>query len=341
MLKNTSTSTRLESLDTARFLAAVGVVWIHACQTDETTSWAAMGRFAVPFFSATAGYLSVLSLTKHAPASLSSFASSRFTRLYLPFLAWSIIYLLFKLTKKKVMPETETDLPGLEFLVAGGAYHLWFIPFLLVATFTIYAACKVTGNHSHRQIWAANIAFIGGLSLAFALSFTRTPDTIPWFMAMATPSALWGCAIGWAKTSIARDASSTLQPFSSNTRLALMAFITFLYATLMSVGDTRSILLESSSGTALLLAALFADRLLHANKPLRSLNSMLASFGKVSLGIYFSHLLFLKIGETVISKIAPTHSAAVVVLIAFSSIVAATMLSLVAARFRPTKWLVS
>jgi peptidoglycan/LPS O-acetylase OafA/YrhL len=341
MLSTKSTSVRLASLDTARFLAAVGVVWIHACQTDETASWAAVGRFAVPFFSATAGYLSVLSLTKHAPASLWSFASSRFTRLYLPFLAWSIIYLLFKLTKKAVMPMAETDLPGLEFLIAGGAYHLWFIPFLLVTTFTIYAACKITGNRSYRQIWAANIAFIAGLSLAFALSFTSTPDTIPWFMAIATPSVLWGCAIGWANTSIAKDASSTSQPFSSNTRLALMAFITFLYATLMSVRDTRSILLESSSGAALLLAALFADRLLYANKTLSSLNSKIASLGKVSLGIYFSHLLFLKIGEIVASKVAPSHSAAVVILIAFSSIVSATILSLVAARFRSTKWLVT
>lgn len=116
--------------------------------------------------------------------------------------------------------------------------------------------------------------------------------------------------------------------------LALMGF-SFLIMPAVS----RSAVLENASGVALLLAALFASIRFSVSEPSKLMKAI-GNLGQVSLGVYFSHLLIIKFGEVVLQRtpIAGTWSS--VLLLMLVATIAATTLSLFAAKFKPTRWLV-
>src|ERR1043165_5782748 len=123
---------RLASFDAARLVAAYCIVWLHSLRSAELAPWNILGRFAVPFFAAAAVFF-VIESVRHQPGrTFAEYARNRFRRIYVPFLAWSGIYLVFKLIKSLLVPDQPNDFPGIEALWTGTFFHLWFMPFVLI-----------------------------------------------------------------------------------------------------------------------------------------------------------------------------------------------------------------
>lgn len=333
-------SNRIATLDAARFLAAIGVVWIHVCQTPQTANLGAIGRFAVPFFAAAAGYFLVQSLHRKTDLSLKHFVASKFTRLYVPFLAWSGIYLVFKLTKKVLLNDSETVIPGIEVLYEGGAYHLWFIPYLIAASIVVRWMAQQFSKSTNQQ--HNLIIFVAAIGLALALILRIWPpsESTFSFMMMTTPALLWGCALGWlqitAKHPSEKPCLQSQSPIFTTTFLVL-----FLVASLPTISSGRSPLMENAAGVALLLAAIYSGLLTGLPKSLVKPINVAANLGQVSLGIYFSHLLFVKIGEALLSRWSPNYGLAMALFITVIVVIAATICSQMAAKHRFTRWLVA
>ncbi len=272
-------------LDIARLLAALGVVWIHACQNPAMASQAAWGRFAVPFFAATAAYLAVGSLLKRDQLGWREFTTSRLTRLYIPFIIWSGIYLTFKFAKSLCLPTAENEFPGWELLLFGGAYHLWFIPFLLFASLWLFLLVNAFGRSASASRQAAMACFTAGLLLAISFSQRPLPENEWGFMALALPALLWGAALGWLR----------LNPSNTTRWLATLALSGFVICQFSIHSQTRAPIMENAAGISLLMAALYLP-------PWHRLKT-LARWGQFSLGLYFSHLLFIKVGEVLLARV--------------------------------------
>jgi len=351
-----TTGQRWGSLDSARFLAAVGVIWLHVCQLPEIVSGSAAGRFAVPFFSATAAYLLVGSLlrSKNQP-SVRTFVTTKLGRLYPPFLAWSLIYVLLNTLHDWWVggaihgnqAATAANDPGRGLLfwgrdlwLFGGDYHLWFLPFILATSLLLYPVVCFSRKHPEQRLSLAMAAFLLGALLATVLSMTPEIDHPLAYMLMALPSLLWGSALAWLHRPASAEGISRTQrksianrsPASLSTSSLvglLLLFSTALWS-ILQLG--RSVFFESAAGTMILIVAL------HCPASLRF--PRLAGWGRVSLGIYCSHLLFLKALQPLIGPPAWSNPWIGAIVVATLVTVFATSISLLLARSRATRWLV-
>ena len=337
-------------MDAAKFMAAVGVIWIHTCQTPSTTGLASLGRFAVPFFTAAAGYLMVLSLQRKADVSLWSFAASRLQRLYLPFLAWSGIYVAFRWAKTLLFGGNESALVTWDIFILGGAYHLWFIPYLLVASIAGFLLIRFVNGSCSRQQNAATICYVIGLILAIILNFgdetngvvplTAESEHVLAFMAMATPAFLWGLSLGWLQS--ANFSQQNRACFASSSLTIILSLtVIFLVTTMLTFASGRSALLESASGLALLLLAIYGGLHFEGSGANNVWLEFVRKLGQISFGIYFSHLVFIKVAEVFAAKLDVSDSVQTTTALFVVVVISSVIFSLIANRIRATRWLVA
>ena len=168
-------SERLPAIEAWRFAAAAGIVWLHTCAYEALPNAGNLGRFAVPFFSALAMYLLYQSIRRNPDQDFFSFATRRTRRIYLPFLAWSVIYLLAKNLKRHFVSHQPPVPPGWSFFIAGTSLQLWFLPFLLVATVIMFPVCRTALGLRlpTQQIIAAIL-----LLIAAAICFSPPPGRV-------------------------------------------------------------------------------------------------------------------------------------------------------------------
>lgn len=323
------TKHRLGTLDAARFLAAVAVVAIHVCQSPTTVQWTTQARFAVPFFSAAAAYLLATSQLRKSQNQFGSFALERWQRLYLPFVVWSVIYVLLKSAKQRLMPDQPSQLPGWDFWFAGGDYHLWFIPFLLIASILLYPLTRTAAAKPTSQQQLATASFALGIFVATLLAYLPLPDHSLTYMAWTVPGFTWGAALAWLNASQQAIHSRPLQRWQNVTLTAAL----FVLCQTLLFTHGRSALLENSAGISLLVLALSLPNLIQS--------TVIVRLGQVSLGIYFSHLAFVKVLGPVLEKSvtisAPLQAAFLLVL----ATGLAAGLSLLLRRWERTRWLVA
>lgn len=315
---------RNEALDIARLLAALAIIWIHAGLHTGTL----VARFAVPFFACVAVYFVADKASRESLARWPRWAAGRAARLYLPFLAWSGVYLAFKLAKKTLAPEQPNDFGGWEMLIWGGAYHLWFLPFLLVVSVAAFPLVRFAG-----RCW----------SLLFGLAVTLACCPCPAFWPAhdaarcvwdALPSALAGCAWGMVVFLPAVRPRCCCAAGERSRRLAWQAGLLMFAASMgLLVYWGRSNLLETAAGLGLGVAAV--------NWPPMPLPHVLAALGRVSLGIYCAHLLFVKIGESVAAKLHVPATPSLDVVLFISAAIASAACAWVLSRSRATGWLVA
>ncbi len=145
--KSAAINSRIAWLDFTRLAAAYSIVWLHTPRSPQLTHWTVLGRFAVPFFTAGAVFFVIDGLRRQPQCTLREYTVNRFRRIYVPFLAWSLIYLVFKAGKKLALPDEPNDFSGIEVLWTGTYWHLWFMPFILLVTLGAFAmGQKVLGK---------------------------------------------------------------------------------------------------------------------------------------------------------------------------------------------------
>jgi peptidoglycan/LPS O-acetylase OafA/YrhL len=156
---------RLIGFDLFRGIAAYAVAVIHAYAVMiysgfPADSWMAiltqLSRFAVPFFLAASFYLMTSKLyTSKSYFSVGSLFKSRFTRLLVPYLCWTAIYLSFRIIKSLSTPDGLTKLfqDSVRLIFLGGAsIHLYFLPLLFSGSFLILVAEYLVKKHINIKV---------------------------------------------------------------------------------------------------------------------------------------------------------------------------------------------
>ncbi len=314
---------RSTGLDIARFLGAAAIVWIHTPRSEMLLPTTVLGRFAVPLFTCAAMFFV---FDKAASCGLNfwrDYSLSRARRIYLPFLAWSAVYLLFKGAKRFVAPEQDNDFAGIDILWKGGAFHLWFLPFILACSVIAYPLCAIGSKGPSRR----NVLALASLALGFAIAsvpWTTLPttDDALIFMWLALPAACWGVTLAAV---LRRDEKPSRDTF----RAASLLFVGLMA---MLIGFGRDPLIENLAGVAGFVAAW--------NWSPTPRWERFASLGGVAMGMYCSHLLFIKIAESIMAKlqwpITPAADVTVMLFATLGCIFTAWWLS----KRRATRWLV-
>src|SRR6266480_3487909 len=99
---------RNQTLDAARAVAACALVWIHTTQSS-LSRFNVLGRFGTSFFVLAAVFFLFHRLSSTPPPTYGAYALKRFRRLYFPFLAWSLIYLLIRDVKRFFVHQSLLD----------------------------------------------------------------------------------------------------------------------------------------------------------------------------------------------------------------------------------------
>lgn len=311
-----------------KVLAAYGIVWIHVPQSAAAVKTIAMMRFAVPFFVAISVFFVLYANLTKPPRSLAGYLGTRARRIYVPFLAWSGIYLCFKWVKLFVTPDQPNDFPGWEVWFVGSAYHLWFLPFIFVVS-VLYFFVAQTIRQRPEAIFPASVCLLaaGGLMAYVADHSAQLPllDGLR-YMLQALPAALWSgcltllyCRGNWRQL---------IDPTTTCIALAI-----FLACLSVSLSDDRKIWAECTSGIALLVVACGSS----VPRGVRHLEP-LAQF---AYGIYLSHLLVIKVLEVGYKKLNCTSSWELDVATFMITACASTLLTFLLHRSRYSRWLVT
>ncbi len=138
---------RLTGIDLCRGLAAFAVILVHSGDetwgipiTEQAIQFRYLFYFAVPFFLAASFYFA----TKKLPANISvSFWQKKINRIIVPYLLWSLVYLIFKFmiffitNNTKQIQQLLSDPLAIVFFGAA-SYHLYFLPLLISGTWLLY-----------------------------------------------------------------------------------------------------------------------------------------------------------------------------------------------------------
>ncbi len=324
---------RIPALDAARFLAAVGVIWIHVPRSEALLPTSILGRFAVPFFAATAIFFVVRGVGKRPTQSLEEFTRDKLRRLYLPFLVWSGLYLLFKLAKAALLPHEANEFPGLEVLWQGGAYHLWFIPFLIATSIGMFVIAKLALPWIHAHHGYDGRCYMAALAVGVLVALIQ-PPVIANSTTTSSLSYMWEAlpAVCWGFGLAIRPTPSAAQVGPSSRKVICVSWL-FLVTMALLCLTGRNALLENYAGMLLLLASL----------ELRSgrLLQWLAKLGPFALGIYFSHLMLLKVGESLAAKLGLSVTWQLDIALFASVLVGSLAVVISLVRCRATRWLVA
>ena len=300
-LAATPVASRLPALDATRIFATLGVIWFHTIECESLHTSGVLGRYSVSFYTLAAILFLVLSSFRRQ-RSFGTYALDRLRRLGLPFLAWSVIsfltlYALNHLGYHIDMPQLSFDL-----LLDGGTIHLWFLPFLFVASLLVYPLARWMHEKPKRQYTLAALAAL--LALALDLNYLNWIPLPNWpflqhFFDLSSyrwSGVYWGIAIAvlWHNG------------FSRSRLLKPLAFAGAAALVYLTVWQWKNGLLpqyKTYGGLGLLFIALapFKNRFIYA----------LAPIGRLSAGIYFAHMPALYIARYLLSQMPtpPTDAA--------------------------------
>jgi peptidoglycan/LPS O-acetylase OafA/YrhL len=268
--------------DLLRFLAVIGVVWLHVTYHGALAEWAELGRYAVPFFAASGVYLAYGSLRRHGHVSMLQYGQARFRRVYLVFLGWSVIYLGVRWANALLVSHRGTVHTTLiDFFWNGEAFHLWFLPFIFLATIGAFALAKLVRAAPWLRLPLALILF--GLGLMLALY--RVPEVVPQlgYAALLSYESLPACFLALALALVEIRFNGTVDA----PRLVFGSLLVVLWLVgglALGMQDNRA--LATIAGFGFLLVSLgwsATERM-----------QVIGYLGSISFGIYLVHLLFVE-----------------------------------------------
>jgi surface polysaccharide O-acyltransferase-like enzyme len=155
---------RFVGIDLIRGIAAYGVAILHSGDITTGTSisfWATQVQrfcgFTVPFFLIASFYLSINQI--HTNGKTTSLLS-RFQRLIIPYLVWSLLYVLMRWIKlvglqESINTEKITDFVAIVFMGSAGI-HLYFIPLIFVGFLFLGIVARLV----NRRITLISLSFL-------------------------------------------------------------------------------------------------------------------------------------------------------------------------------------
>ncbi|MGM7703027.1 acyltransferase [Pseudalkalibacillus sp. Hm43] len=116
-----------EEIHFLRAFACLGVILVHVSASYDTWfiyMFNQLGRFGTPTFALISGFL-LFHQVKYKGFDSQKFIKSRFTKIVVPFIVWSIFYFLLGLILWKSFPDLEVLIK--RFLFGDSFYHLYFM----------------------------------------------------------------------------------------------------------------------------------------------------------------------------------------------------------------------
>lgn len=154
-------------LDACRFLAIIGVIWVHTPESELLHGSYSLGFFGVPFFIMCAVLLTMQGVRRSPSRSLVEYTGTRFRRLYIPFLIWTALYLLMIDAKHRFLSGQPPVKFSFWLLIAGSTHHLWFLPYILIVGTAALGICKVSIARPRSTVPMAAVSFVIGVALIF------------------------------------------------------------------------------------------------------------------------------------------------------------------------------
>ena len=269
-------------IDLFKLLAAAAVVYLHSVGQTDLAVTSDFTRFAVPFFAASAVFLAFRS-TVNRPKPTAQYLRSRISRIYVPFLVWTTIYLLVRLLWSLGRDTRQPDV-GIVLLWRGSTHHLWFLPFVLVTTILTFAVARAARSSRAFSI-AAGIMLAAGVTTYLLMPIILIYADYTVSLAVSnTPVVMWTLGL----MCLLQSEALTRGPVQMVRWLAPPAFLLSLFF-LMIWG--RSVLIENLSGLLALATALTVS-----GKGQYVRIKTAASF---AYGVYLSHILFVEGGQDV------------------------------------------
>jgi len=179
-----------QGIDLARFIAALGVVAAHVFAAEN--GW--IGHLAVAAFLILTASLAVLSMQR---AQGVYDWGKRAPRILVPWLFWCAVYKVV-LVQVTDGPEKFVLLTDPYSLLVGPFVHLWFLPFLLLASLLVMPAGKLVRTERGVQVASVGLAVLG--AAAFWIS-SRAGLPVPFAQWISgVPSFAFGLLVGLAMT---------------------------------------------------------------------------------------------------------------------------------------------
>jgi peptidoglycan/LPS O-acetylase OafA/YrhL len=314
---------RFTGIDLFRGMAVFSVAILHAGNGSTASGLAGslshFSEFAVPFFLATSFFLASRKLCK-----FETFFSlqSRLSRLLIPYLSWSLIYLVFNILKYVVskrlgeIGDIFRDPVSIIFF-GGSAYHLYFIPLLLIGTVLLKGAewllrrgvslkvlllLFVVSITVYQILLTSGNEFKLGPNVAFQELFGSNKFAF-WINPILRVSMV---AFAWILRCLPYIFVSLILQHPRFPKLLpkldfiLVAFICTLFITVNGVGDQflPGSLYEIMRGYLALMSAIALSSILNENLLIHNL-------GLCSFGIYLMHLIFVETFKTLLGRIYP------------------------------------
>lgn len=308
-------SARNLGIDALRYGLAFLVVLLHALPGYPEPGWAVAIQFAcraaVPFFFVTSGYF-----LPRAPGPALDFVRKTVMRIVPVYALWMAIYFLyFTLNPVSTLIARPQDL-----ISGGGAFHLWFLPALGFGLVSVGLGMRIAGP------WVTGLACLALAALGIATS-SYAP-----FIDPAMEPRRGGLLI--APVLIFAGHMAALHGLRMK---PLHAAALFAVANLLVAAEEHFIRAASQASqlvshdfvasTIPLGMSLF---LVAQSLPAGRLITACASFGKLSLGIYASHLMIL----LTLSRFTDRATAPEAFALALATFLAATVLVLAMRRSR-------
>ena len=139
-------------LDFVRFLGAFCIIWIHAAESGYGQSLSVLCRWAVPFFAVSLTYFSWKAGVSTRSRSTGSYVLAKLLRLYLPFLAWNLAYLIVRLFKQQLIGVASPINLDYSAFLNGFALQMWFLPFALALSIFVYLLGRISSRHKSKII---------------------------------------------------------------------------------------------------------------------------------------------------------------------------------------------
>lgn len=319
---------RDRAFDVALLVAALAVIIVHSPGLDRVPDWSLPLRFAVPFFCCTAVHFAFVRFKKDGRAlPLREYVEDRFERVYRPFISWSLIYALVQLGAFWAGIADNEPALGPHLFLLGGAAHLWFIPFILVAGVLAYGAMPIVSRH---PIAASCMAAMAALGLsAWQAWMDGRPEDLPLPVQLVARSTSIFAALAIVSMTVGIGARTHLRRTVGVIGAGFVVVGSWLA---VSEGGSR-VMWGTAIGVAAYCACLGAWRW-------RWMDAI-GWLGPYSLGVYFAHYAFIEGYEDIARKLLGVRinpfSNAVLVL---ASVASAILVVWVLARSKSTRFLV-
>ncbi len=308
----------------------MGIVFIHSIETPQLLQLDYIGTFGVPFYLFASLYFQARSFRKNPHRRLDTYIQSRAMRLYLPFLAWSLIYLVARNLKHSVF----THLPPLQIelwrLWVGTTNHLWFLPMLMIVTIFTGILSRFFSPYPRLRWSIIVLSALMGTVLAIVprpdwLNHVANAEGAFYYNCWKTlPSIFLGLSLAWWMAWQPRELLINPAIGFAGVLMTVMMIGNQIFSGYSRVDRTLS-------GLGWLIAALADWR--------GAWVRWLARYGKHAYGIYLSHVLFIEGFQAVMHHRGYGSSVALDLATAGVSFVGAVLTTLLIARTPGLRWL--